>query len=209
MAGEEGVWVGATLVSSACGNSFFLPKPDHFFAFSCRNFVLLCEKHCFPALVSGAAACKGARLCGRTHRSAHKAEELRCRAKTGQNPALSVTEERATPERACASWQAESRTLCAFMSDFSLSSVYLTVSLFVLPHGTSKPIASGTVIPKIFAVRFSAALFFLLKILLVGAINKFRISSKFVIISGISVAEIAELGSGISVSGSMALSAIG
>ena len=105
--------------------------------------------------------------------------------------------------------EAESRTLCAFMSDFSLSSVYLTVSLFVLPHGTSKPIASGTVIPKIFAVRFSAALFFLLKILLVGAINKFRISSKFVIISGISVAEIAELGSGISVSGSMALSAIG
>ena len=88
------------------------------------------------------------------------------------------------------------------MSDFSLSSVYLTVSLFVLPHGTSKPIASGTVIPKIFAVRFSAALFFLLKILLVGAINKFRISSKFVMISGISVAEIAELGSGISVSGS-------
>ena len=105
--------------------------------------------------------------------------------------------------------EAENRTLRAFMSDFSLSSVYLTVSLFVLPHGTSKPIASCTVIPKIFAVRFSAALFFLLEILLVGAINKFRISSKFVIISGISVAEIAELGSGISVSGSMALSAIG
>ena len=59
--------------------------------------------------------------------------------------------------------EAESRTLCAFMSDFSLSSVYLTASLFVLPHGTSKPIASGTVIPKIFAVRFSAALFFLLE----------------------------------------------
>ena len=56
-------------------------------------------------------------------------------------------------------------------------------------------------------MRFSAARLFLLKILL-GAINKFRISSKFVIISGISVAEIAELGSGISVSGSMALSAI-
>ena len=89
--------------------------------------------------------------------------------------------------------------LLCLLLPFSLSSVYLAVILFV----------SCTAIPKNFAVRFSAALLFLLKILLVGAINKFRISSKFVIISGISVAEIAELGSGISVSGSMASSAFG
>ena len=68
--------------------------------------------------------------------------------------------------------EAENRTLRAFMSDFSLSSVYLTANLFVFPHGTSRPIASCTVIPNKIAVRFSAALLFLLKIWLVGAIYR-------------------------------------
>ena len=64
-------------------NIVFLPKPGHFFAFSYRKFVLLCEQHCFPAPASGEAAYKRAGLCGRTHRSTHEAEELRRRAKTG------------------------------------------------------------------------------------------------------------------------------
>ena len=104
--------------------------------------------------------------------------------------------------------EADSRITRLFMSDFSLFNVYLTTSRF-LPQGTSEPIMSWTcLLSIILAERIRAAFSCFLKILLVGAIYKLRISSNSVIISGTFMAAQAALGSGISLSGSISFISI-